>query len=72
MEGALPVQAAATSTRRVVALGLCMLAATTIANYILVYLGIWATSTLGIVQGSAFASVMLVGLGGVLCDPLSG
>ena len=71
MEEAL-APAAASSTRRVVVLGLCMLAAATIANYVLVYLGTWASTTLSIVQGSAFASVMLVGLGGVLCDPLSG
>lgn len=71
MEEALP-PAAASSTRPVVVLGLCMLAAATIANYVLVYLGTWASTTLGIVQSSAFASVMFVGLGGVLCDPLSG
>jgi MFS family permease len=72
MEDALPSRPAVASTRRVVGLGLCMLAAATIANYVLVYLGTWASTTLGIVQSSAFASVMLVGLGGVLCDPLSG
>ena len=72
MEEALPPRAVAGGTRRVVLLGLCMLAAATVANYVLVYLGTWASDTLGIVQRSAFASVMLVGLGGVLCDPLSG
>lgn len=72
MEEALTPRVAMASTRRIVLLGLIMLAAATIANYVLVYLGTWATSTLGIVQRSAFASVMLVGLGGVLCDPLSG
>ncbi len=64
--------AAARPTRRVAACGLLMLAGATIANYVLVYLGTFATATLGIVQKSAFAATMLVGLGGVLCDPLSG
>ncbi|WP_375383012.1 MFS transporter [uncultured Sphingomonas sp.] len=72
MEEALPPRAVVADTRRIVVLGLCMLAAATVANYVLVYLGTWATTTLGVVQSSAFASVMLVGLGGVLCDPLSG
>ncbi|QYE33832.1 MFS transporter [Polymorphobacter sp. PAMC 29334] len=72
MEEALAPSIAMAGTRRVVVLGLLMLAGATVANYVLVYLGTWASSTLGIVQRSAFASVMLVGLGGVLCDPLSG
>ena len=72
MDGALPPHVAKAGTRRIVLFGLLMLAAATIANYVLVYLGTWASTTLGIVQRSAFASVMLVGLGGVLCDPLSG
>jgi MHS family citrate/tricarballylate:H+ symporter-like MFS transporter len=72
MEEALPPRVAMAGTRRIVILGLLMLAAATIANYVLVYLGTWASTTLGIVQRSAFASVMLVGLSGVLCDPLSG
>lgn len=72
MEEALAPRVAVAGTRRIVILGLLMLAAATIANYVLVYLGTWASTTLGIVQRSAFASVMLVGLGGVLCDPLSG
>lgn len=59
-------------TRRVIACGLLMIAGATISNYVLVYLGTFATTTLGIVQKSAFAATMLVGLGGVLCDPLSG
>ena len=71
-EEALPPPVSAGGTRRIVGLGLCMLAAATVANYVLVYLGTWASTTLGIVQRSGFASVMLVGLGGVLCDPLSG
>jgi MFS family permease len=60
------------ATRRVVVFGLMMLAAGTVSNYVLVYLGTYAATTLGIVQTSAFVSILLVGLGGVLCDPLSG
>jgi MFS family permease len=59
-------------TRRVVACGLIMIVGATISNYVLIYLGTFATTTLGIVQKSAFTATMLVGLGGVLCDPLSG
>ena len=72
MEAAIAPAASKPASRRVVALGLTMLAAATIANYVLVYLGTYARNTLGIAQTSAFASTMLVGLGGVLCDPLSG
>lgn len=72
LEEALPVNAVAPHTRRVALLGLTMLAAATVSNYVLVYLGTYATTTLGIAQTSAFASTMLVGLGGVICDPLSG
>ncbi|WP_375395992.1 MFS transporter [uncultured Sphingomonas sp.] len=67
-----PTAATRPATRQIVALGLTMLAAATIANYVLIYLGTYAKTTLGIAQTSAFASTMLVGLGGVLCDPLSG
>jgi MFS family permease len=72
MEAALAPAPARRPTRRIVACGLLMLASATISNYVLVYLGTFATTTLGIVQKSAFAATMLVGLGGVLCDPLSG
>ena len=72
IEDALPPLAVAVGTRRIVVLGLFMLASATVANYVLIYLGTWASANLGIVQHSAFASIMLVGLGGVLCDPLSG
>lgn len=72
MDVAAPAPTIAPPARRIVALGLTMLAAATIANYVLVYLGTYAKNTLGIAQTSAFASTMLVGLGGVLCDPLSG
>lgn len=67
-----PAPSAAPATKRIIALGLMMLTAATISNYVLVYLGTFAVATLGIVQTSAFLSTMLVGLGGVLCDPLSG
>jgi MFS family permease len=72
MEASLAGPGPKPATKRVIAFGLMMLAAATVSNYVLVYLGTYATTTLGIVQTSAFASTMLVGLGGVLCDPLSG
>ena len=72
MDRHLSVAPARVPTRRVLALGFVMLAAATISNYVLVYLGSYAATTLGIVQRSAFGATMLVGLGGVLCDPLSG
>ncbi len=72
LEETLPPGAGPSGTRHVAVLGLLMLAVASVSNYVLVYLGTWATGTLGIVQRTGFASVMLVGLGGVICDPLSG
>nr|WP_277872709.1 MFS transporter [Sphingomonas ginsenosidivorax] len=72
LEETLPRGAGVYTTRRVVELGVLMLAVASVSNKVLVYLGFCATATLGVIQQTGFACVMLVGLGGVICDPLSG
>jgi hypothetical protein len=72
LEETLPPGAGVYTTRRVVELSELMLAVASVSNKVLVDLGFWATATLGVVQQTGFACVMLVGLGGVICDPLSG
>jgi MFS family permease len=60
------------STKRIAALGLAMLASATTANYILDYLTTYANSTLGMPSKLAIGATAIVGLCGVICDPLGG
>jgi MHS family citrate/tricarballylate:H+ symporter-like MFS transporter len=55
---------------RIVAAGLAMLAAATTANYVLEYMTTYASSTLG--MRLALGATVVVGLCGVICDPISG
>lgn len=57
---------------RIVAAGLAMLAAATTANYVLDYMTTYATSTLGMSTRLALGATVVVGLCGVICDPISG
>jgi MFS family permease len=57
---------------RIVAAGLGMLAAATTANYVLTYMTTYATSTLGMPARLALGATLVVGLCGVICDPISG
>ena len=63
---------AATASPRVVLIGLAMMSASGTVNYSLTYLGTFAATTLGIVSASAFGATILVGLSGIVADPLSG
>ncbi|HEY0746134.1 MAG TPA: MFS transporter [Steroidobacteraceae bacterium] len=72
-----PVHAAEEAPRlrnygRVAAAGLALLAAATTTNYLLNYMTTYANSTLGMPARVAFGATALVGLCGVICDPLGG
>ena len=60
------------SYRQIVVLGLAMLAAATTTNYILDYMTTYAGSTLGMPANLALGATAVVGLCGVVCDPVSG
>ncbi|HTA64575.1 MAG TPA: MFS transporter, partial [Xanthomonadaceae bacterium] len=53
-------------------LGLAMLAAATTTNYILDYMTTYANSTLGMPESLALGATAIVGLCGVICDPIGG
>ena len=57
---------------RVAAAGLAVLASATTTNYLLSYMTTYANSTLGMSPKIAFGATAIVGLGGVICDPLGG
>ncbi len=54
------------------AAGLGLLAAATTTNYLLNYMTTYAGSTLGMPARIAFGATAVVGLSGVICDPLGG
>jgi MFS family permease len=60
------------SYRRVAAAGLAVLASATTTSYLLNYMTTYASSTLGMSSKIAFGATAIVGLSGVLCDPLGG
>jgi MFS transporter, MHS family, citrate/tricarballylate:H+ symporter len=57
---------------RVAAAGLALLASGTTTNYLLNYMTTYANSTLGMPARIAFGATAVVGLCGVVCDPLGG
>lgn len=57
---------------RVALLGMAMLAAATTSNYVLEYMTTYANATLGLSERIALGATALVGLCGLVCDPLSG
>jgi MFS transporter, MHS family, citrate/tricarballylate:H+ symporter len=60
------------SYARIVVAGLALLAAATTTNYLLEYMTTYAASTLGMPARIAFGATAIVGLCGVVCDPLGG
>lgn len=62
----------ARSYRQIIGLSLAMLAAATTTNYILDYMTTYAGSTLGMPARLALGATVVVGLCGVVCDPISG
>jgi MHS family citrate/tricarballylate:H+ symporter-like MFS transporter len=65
-------KAAATAYRRTVVLGLILLSTATTTNYLLEYMTTYANFTLGMSPKTAFGATAVIGLSGVLCDPLGG
>ena len=57
---------------RVAAAGLAVLASATTTSYLLNYMTTYANSTLGMSPKVAFGATAIVGLSGVICDPLGG
>jgi MFS transporter, MHS family, citrate/tricarballylate:H+ symporter len=53
-------------------LGLILLGAATTTNYLLEYMTTYASVTLHMPVGIAFGATAVIGLGGVICDPLGG
>jgi len=57
---------------RIVALGLLLLGTATTTNYLLEYMTTYANVTLGMSAKIAFGATAVIGLSGVICDPLGG
>jgi MFS family permease len=70
--GAPPPRAGGPGHLRVGLLGLAMLAAATTSNYVLEYMTTYANTTLGLPERVALGATALIGLCGLVCDPLSG
>ncbi len=58
--------------KRLAVFGLAMLASATTANYILDYMTTYANATLGMPERLALGATAIVGVCGVICDPLGG
>jgi len=67
-----PQPAAGSGHLRIGLLGLAMLAAATASNYVLEYMTTYANATLGLPERVALGATALIGLCGLVCDPLSG
>lgn len=67
-----PQPAAGSGHLRIGLLGLAMLAAATTSNYVLEYMTTYANTTLGLPERVALGATALIGLCGLVCDPLSG
>lgn len=57
---------------RMALLGLAMLAAATVGGYVLEYMTTYASTTLGMPERLALGATAVIGLCGVVCDPLGG
>jgi len=57
---------------RLVVLGLILLGTATTTNYLLEYMTTYASVTLGMSAKLAFGATAVIGLSGVICDPLGG
>ena len=67
-----PADAVPVSLAPIALLGIALLASATISNYTLTYLTTYAVTTLAMPTRLAFGATILVGLAGVICDPLGG
>jgi MFS family permease len=64
--------AAGTGYAHTVVLGLILLSTATTTNYLLEYMTTYASFTLGMSAKTAFGATAVIGLSGVICDPLGG
>ena len=60
------------SYARLVVMGLILLGTATTTNYLLEYMTTYASVTLGMSAQLAFGATAVIGLSGVICDPLGG
>ena len=60
------------SYARLVVIGLILLGTATTTNYLLEYMTTYASVTLGMSAQLAFGATAVIGLSGVICDPLGG
>jgi len=60
------------SQRRIVALGLVLLATATTTNYLLQYMTTYASVTLGMPKRVAFGATAVIGFSGLVCDSIGG
>ena len=60
------------SYARLVVMGLILLGTATTTNYLLEYMTTYASVTLGMSAKLAFGATAVIGLSGVICDPLGG
>lgn len=67
-----PAGACAPPGRRLALLGFGMIGAAATVQYILIYLGTYARTALGLPTGVAFGATAVVGVSGLIADPLSG
>ena len=67
-----PGSTAPTGYGRTVFLGLILLSTATTTNYLLEFMTTYASFTLGMSATTAFGATAVIGLSGVLCDPLGG
>jgi MFS family permease len=67
-----PGSAAGNGYGRTVVLGLILLSTATTTNYLLEYMTTYANFTLGMSAKTAFGATAVIGLSGVICDPLGG
>ena len=67
-----PTNAAGAGYARTVILGLILLSTATTTNYLLEYMTTYANFTLGMSAMTAFGATAVIGLSGVICDPLGG
>jgi MHS family citrate/tricarballylate:H+ symporter-like MFS transporter len=68
----LPAEPGDQSYARIVVLGLVLMSTATTTSYLLEYMTTYASFTLGMSAKIAFGATAVIGLSGVVCDPLGG
>jgi MFS family permease len=58
--------------RRLIVCGLVILAGSAVVTYVTIYVGTYASATLGLPPGMGFVSTVTLGVSGLVCSPLGG